>query len=87
MVVQFQKRVSTYTIHTTVSFPAQINDLEASCEISGEALCDHFGARSMRGTDLVAAFEANRKAIESVASNWLPVRFPAGRCLLVTADF
>ncbi|NUY04363.1 DUF1488 domain-containing protein [Paraburkholderia sp. JPY169] len=40
---------------------------EVECEISAEALEDHFDSPSVRGADLVAAFEAHRAQIEAVA--------------------
>lgn len=87
MPIQFPTTPSVYTPNNTVAFTAQINGVDVICEISAEALEDHFGARSARGTDLVAVFEANRPAIEAVARVKVPQRIPAGRCLLVSADF
>ena len=87
MAIHFPKQPGIYTAKTTVAFPVQINDADVTCEISTEALQDHFGANSNRGPDLVAAFEANRTTIESVARAKLPLRASTGRCLLVTADF
>lgn len=87
MPIHFPTTPGVYTPNNTVAFAAQINGVDVTCEISVEALEDHFGARSTRGTDLVAAFEANRTAIEAVARVKLPQRIPAGRCLLVSADF
>ncbi|MCM3583754.1 DUF1488 domain-containing protein [Ralstonia pickettii] len=87
MPVHFPKTRGVYTPNTTVAFPAQLNGVDVTCEISAEALEDHFGARSTAGDDLVAAFEANRPAIEAVARVRLPQRIPTGRCLLVSTDF
>ncbi|RQS26809.1 MULTISPECIES: DUF1488 domain-containing protein [unclassified Burkholderia] len=87
MVIHFLNKQATYTQNTTVSFAALVDGVEIACEISGEALTDHFAASSMRGADLVAAFEAHRPEIEAVARVFLPRRLPAGRCLLVSADF
>lgn len=56
------------------------------CEISAEALNDHFGALSLSGVDLVAAFERNRDVIEETARAMLPVKTWVGRCLLVSAE-
>lgn len=85
--VHFYNTRGVYTPNTTVAFPAEFNGIDVTCEISAEALQNHFGVRSANGADLVAAFEANRAAIEAVAREKLPQRIPAGRCLLVSADF
>lgn len=87
MAIHFPNKSSVYTANTTVAFPAQINGVDVTCEISTEALQDHFGVGSAYGPDLVAAFEANRAVIEAVAREKLPQRAPMGRCLLVSADF
>ncbi len=87
MPIQFPNKPAIYTTNTTVAFLAVLNGVDVTCEISTEALCDHFGAVSIKGIDLVAAFDRNRAVIESVARSVLPQRAPAGRCLLVTADF
>lgn len=87
MPINFPNARGVYTQNTTVAFPAQVNGIDVNCEISAEALEDHFGARSANGSDLLAAFEANRSAIEAVARVKLPQRIPTGRCLLVSADF
>ena len=87
MSIQFPLKLSSFTTNTTVAFPAQLNGIDGTCEISTEALQDHFGATSFKGEDLIKAFETNRTAIEVVARVKLPQRMPAGRCLLVSADF
>lgn len=87
MVIHFSNKPARYTPRTTVAFPVLVDGAEAECEISAEALEDHFGATSMRGADLVAAFDAHRTEIEAVARGRLPQRLPAGRGLLVTQDF
>ena len=89
MVIHFSKRPALYNAQNmTVAFPALVDGAEVLCEISAEALADNFGAGSMHGTDLIAAFEAHREGIEAVARVKLPQRLPAaGRCLLVSADF
>lgn len=75
------------TPNTTLSFPVVIDGVQTPAEISAEALQDHFGAASWRAADLIAAFIANRAAIEAVGRIKLPARQSAGRALLVTADF
>lgn len=87
MEIEFPNKPAVYTPNTTVAFLALVDGVEVICEISAEALEDHFGATSMHGVDLVAAFEARRAGIEAVARLRIPQRFPAGRCLLVTLDF
>jgi hypothetical protein len=85
--VHFPQVEPTYTVNTTVAFQAVIDGENVTCEISEEALHDHFGAKSLKGPDLVAAFIANRVSIEAVARVRIPARHAAGRALLVTADF
>ena len=87
MAIQFSKLPAVYTQNTTVAFLAKINGIDATCEISGEALRDHFGAKSMVGSELLIAFEANRGLIESAASAVMPNRAPTGKCLLFSTDF
>ncbi len=41
-------------------FPAEVNGARIECGITAEALEDHFGALSIRETDLVDAFRAHR---------------------------
>lgn len=40
MVIYFSKKPATYTPNTTVGFPAQVDGVEVTCEISAEALAD-----------------------------------------------
>nr|WP_063791585.1 DUF1488 domain-containing protein [Burkholderia ambifaria] len=87
MAVHFYNMPGIYTQNMTVAFRAQFNGVDVTCEISTEALQDHFGAQSASGADLVFAFEANRPVIEDIARVKLPQRIPAGRCLLVSTDF
>jgi hypothetical protein len=87
MAIHFSNKPGVYTQNTTVSFPAQINGVDEVCEITMEALQDHFGAKSANAVDLLSAFGTNRAAIEAVARVNLPQRILTGRCLLVSADF
>lgn len=87
MAIHFYNTPGIYTPNTTVAFRAQFNGVDVTCEISAEALQDHFGVRSASGPDLVYAFESNRPVIEAVAREKIPQRIPAGRCLLLSADF
>lgn len=87
MTIHFSTKPAVFTPNTTVAFPAQINGVEVTCEISAEALHDHFDASSGVAGELLASFERNRATIEAVVRTKLPVRIPLGRCLLVSADF
>jgi len=51
-----------------LAFAAQVDGERIQCGITAEALEDHFGALSIREADLVAAFYANRSAIEQTAA-------------------
>lgn len=87
MPIQFSSRPGVFTPSTTVAFGAQINGVDAICEISEEALLDHFGATGRTGKEMVAAFEKHRAVIDAVARVKMPARIPLGRCLLVSGDF
>lgn len=87
MTITFLPNAPRSTPNTTVAFDAEYNGAHVICEISAEALDDHFGAISLSDTDLVAAFEGNRGIIEAAARGVLPHRAPTGRCFLVSADF
>lgn len=52
----------------TLVFPVQVDGKQIQCGITAEALEDHFGASSIRETDLVDAFCAHRCAIEETAA-------------------
>jgi hypothetical protein len=54
-----------------VVFPAVVDDRPVQCAITAEALEDHFGATSLRESDLLSAFESNRRAIEHAAQRML----------------
>ena len=87
MSLVFPNLPARYTPSSTVAFDAHFNGDRVICEISAEALLDHFGARSRSGADLVTTFERNRGLIEAAARAVLVVRAPTGRCLLISADF
>lgn len=68
MDIQFQHAVPGRPVnHTTIAIPVKVDGRSVQCEISYEALMDHFGVNSMTEGDLVAGFQANRKRIEAVA--------------------
>lgn len=54
-----------------LAFPALVDGENVQCAITAEALEDHFGARSPREEDLIAAFDAHRFAIEVAAQRML----------------
>lgn len=86
MAIRFPFKPGICTHNSTVVFHALVDGEFVSCEISEEALHDHFGAKTNRADELVACFEAGRDCIHEVARRRLTV--DAGRkCLLVTADF
>lgn len=87
MAIHFLATPGVYTSNTTVAFPATINGVNVTCEISTEALQDHFEPASGTASDLLAAFEMNRATIEITARAKLPIRIPLVRCLLVSNDF
>jgi hypothetical protein len=87
MAITFPRVPPRCTQNTTVAFEGELNGVPVTCEISGEALMDHFGATAWDSAHLVASFELNRGIIDAAASAVLPARAPAGRCLLVSADF
>ena len=70
----------------TVSFQAIVNDQYLWCEISREALRDHFFARSMANDDLLDAFYNGRAKIEEIARQNL-VATDGRQILLISVDF
>jgi len=70
----------------TVSFQAKVEGEFIWCEISFEALRDHFGAISMIGNDLLHAFHCGKIDIEETARRYLESN--EGRpMLLMSSDF
>ena len=70
----------------TVSFQARVDGEFLWCEISCEALCTHFGARSTTGNDFLHAFHTGRRRIEETARRGLESN--GGRALLLmSVDF
>jgi Protein of unknown function (DUF1488) len=70
----------------TVSFQASVDGDYLWCEISCEALRDHFGALSMDANDLLHAFHTGRIRIEQAARRHLESN--GGRpVLLMVVDF
>lgn len=85
--IHFPQSEPFYTPNTTVAFEAVVDGVRATCEISEEALQDHFGAISRGAADLVRAFKQHRAAIEAIGHAKLPARLATGRGLLVSGDF
>ena len=82
-----------YSLDKSVAFPAIVDGKNISCEISEEALEEHFDARPPRNytkleydVAMVAAFEAARDRIEAVAARKLE-KNPGGVCFLRPEDF
>jgi hypothetical protein len=70
----------------TISFQAIVDSEYLWCEISVEALRDHFKALSMEKNDLLHAFHTGRATIENMARQRLEEN--DGRpILLMTVDF
>ncbi len=70
----------------TVSFQARMDGEYLWCEISCEALRDHFDAASLAENDLLFAFHTGKAEIEQAARRQLELS--AGRAvLLMKSDF
>jgi len=68
MSISFPHITPTYCAASlTLSCPAQVDGNDTLYSITAEALESHFGARSTRKEDLVAAFTSNRSRIEQLA--------------------
>jgi hypothetical protein len=70
----------------TVSFQAIVDSQYLWCEISWEALRDHFYARSLEKDDLLDAFHIGRAKIEQTARQHLEA-IDGHPVLLMTTDF
>ncbi|WP_354682792.1 DUF1488 domain-containing protein [Cupriavidus necator] len=65
--ITFPRSLPTYCAASlTLSCPATVNGSPTQYSVTAEALEAHFGARSPREEDLVAAFTSNRQRIESL---------------------
>jgi len=83
--IQFPDSQPTITPNGTVAFDAMVDGQNETCEISFEALKDHFGASSDKPHDLLAAFVSGKTRIhETARRKWPDVD---DGWLLVTADF
>lgn len=87
MLVLFPSTAATCSLKGNVTFVAMVDATEVICEVSPEALVDHFGARRTDRSCLLAAFEAHREEILSIAATVLPHRLSGRHCLLFSRDF
>lgn len=72
MDIEFPRQVMPkVTALGTVSYQVKVNGEFIWCEISFEALRDHFGGRPTGGSELVDAFDKGRATIESVTRRYL----------------
>ena len=70
----------------TISFQTMVDGEYLWCEISFEALRDHFGAASLNGNDLLYTFHSCKAEIHQATRDCLKIN--DGRpVLLMTADF
>ncbi|MCY1211448.1 hypothetical protein D9M72_231600 [compost metagenome] len=68
--ITFPRSLPTYCAASlTLSCPATVNGSPTLYSVTAEALEAHFGARSPREEDLVAAFTSNRQRIERLAES------------------
>lgn len=75
-----------HTSHGTVAFHALVDDKTVQCEITDEALEDHFGGHADNPDSLIEAFQKGRLDIELLTLMKLNID-PASTCLLSTTDF
>jgi hypothetical protein len=82
-----------YSLNKSVAFPAIVDGKNISCEISEEALEQHFKGhppddytKQEYDAAMVAAFEAARDQIEATAAKHLG-KNPDGVCFLTPDDF
>jgi hypothetical protein len=85
--VLFPDIAATCSLRGNVTFVAMVETTEVICEISPEALVDHFGARRTDRSCLLAAFEAHRQDILPTVEALIPHRLSGRRCLLFSRDF
>jgi hypothetical protein len=87
MTVLFPDIAATCSLRGNVTFIAMVEATEVICEISPEALVDHFGAKRSDRSCLLAAFEAHRKEILPAVAEIIPHRLSGRHCLLFSRDF
>lgn len=87
--IEFPEKVERYDFdRDVVLFAGKTIDGEITCAVSREALEDHFGAHGSRARAHLAAFRANRPAIEDAARRKLTAgqRETDGSILIKTMD-
>jgi len=73
--IEFPEKVERYDFdRDLVLFAGKTPEGEITCAISGEALENHFGGRGSNARARLAAFRANRSAIEYAARRKLAAR-------------
>lgn len=85
MDITFPGQNPVVTQQDTVAFQAIVDGRPETCQISFEALQDHFGASTNQPADLIRAFISGKEEIHAVARRKRP--HSAGRWLIVSADF
>lgn len=68
-----------------VTFLAVVDGQRVRCQITAEALEDHFGAASPRCDDMISAFAAHRQKIEDVARRLLSETH--ARCVVLRSGY
>jgi hypothetical protein len=87
MFVVFPDIAATCSLRGNVTFIAMVEATEVVCEISPEALVDHFGARRTDRSCLLGAFEAHRQEILQTVESIIPHRLSGRHCLIFSRDF
>jgi hypothetical protein len=83
--IRFPDSPPAMTLNATVAFDAIVDGQNDTCEISFEALKDHFGASSDAEQELLGAFIRGKTRIHDIARQKWPDA--VDRWLLLTADF
>ncbi|WJF92133.1 DUF1488 domain-containing protein [Paraburkholderia bonniea] len=69
----------------TLAFHAMVDGERVQCEITAEALEDHFGAASPRAEDMLGAFDQHRTRIEAATRRLLSET--RAQCLLLRSGY
>lgn len=86
MIVSFPDELWPRVVYRTLCFRIVVDGRDVTCEISFEALEDHFGANPRRGQSVIEAFNAHRAEIERVVTRSIPHRLNGTRCQLFSRD-
>ncbi|WP_321866804.1 DUF1488 family protein [Paraburkholderia tropica] len=87
LLINFPSGPAFWTTNRTIAFAAFVDGVEVICELSLEAIEEHFGASRSRRDSMIAAFDRHCSRIEAVAQRVIPQRLAAGRCPLFSRDF